>query len=90
MLNNDEYEVQITVGGILYNVTCDLYDSGVWIDLPQTCVDPGGVEIIKEPEFYNWRFEDWDTEQEIDPTTQMMELAEAVVNEQYWTLELWG
>lgn len=88
MLNDNEYEVQITVGGILYNVTCDLYDYGQWIDLPQTYDDPGGVEILEEPEFYNWCFVDWDTEQEIDPTTQMMEMAEALVNEQYWSCEL--
>lgn len=90
MLNDNEYEVQITVEGILYNVTCDIYDYGDYVDLPQTSDDPGGYEILKEPEFYNWRFEDWDAEQEIDPTPQMMEVAESVVNEQYWTLELWG
>lgn len=90
MLNNDEYEVQITIGGILYNITCDLYDYGYYLDLPQTKDDPGGYEILKEPEFYNWCFEDWETGQEIDPTSQMMEMAEAVVNEQYWNLELMG
>jgi hypothetical protein len=90
MLNDNEYEVQITVEGILYNVTCDLYDSGVWIDLPQTDDDPGGFEIVKEPEFYNWCFVDWDSEQEIHPTGHMFDLAKAVVNEQYWNLELWG
>lgn len=85
-----DYEIYVNYLGIDYRVTADLWDHGNYDMIMQRQSEPGGFEVIDEPEFYNFKFIDVQTDLEVLPEDigALKIIAYNVLCNLYWEKEL--
>jgi len=86
-----DYESEVQWNGTEYVVGANLWDDGVYKDIPADDSGPEELEIIEDPVFYDFEVYDTDTEEYLDnPHSEIISRAKEVFSNIYWDRVCWG